>query len=193
MSTHTDTDHVGDMEEVAKAFRIKEILVSSGSLTNQAFVNRLKKMAIKIKLVMAGDNLSIMGSHLQVLYPWEKGDGKNNDSLVLYGKLLNRTFLFTGDLEQAGEEEIMKHYKFLKVDVLKAGHHGSKGSSTESFIDALNPQTSLISAGKNNSYKHPHKETIDRFNNRNIKVYRTDQQGAIQFIGWKRWRIETSR
>ncbi|ESR10674.1 DNA transport late competence protein ComEC [Streptococcus iniae IUSA1] len=191
--THTDTDHVGDMEEVAKAFRIKEILVSAGSLTNQAFVNRLKKMAIKVKLVMAGDTLSIMGSHLQVLYPWEEGDGKNNDSLVLYGKLLNQTFLFTGDLEQAGEEAIMKHYKPLKVDVLKAGHHGSKGSSTESFIDALNPQISLISAGKNNSYKHPHKETIDRFNRRNITVYRTDQQGAIRFIGWKRWQIETSR
>ena len=71
----------------------------------------------------------LMGSVLQVLYPWQLGDGKNNDSLVLYGRLLNRTFLFTGDLEKEGENEIIERYPQLRVDYLKAGHHGSNTSS----------------------------------------------------------------
>ena len=84
--------------------------------------------------VSAGDNLPIMGSHLQVLYPNAVGDGGNNDSVVLYGNLLGKNFLFTGDLEEEGEEQMMATYPNLPVDVLKAGHHGSKGSSSPEFL-----------------------------------------------------------
>lgn len=190
--THTDTDHIGDMEEVAKEFTIGEVLVSQGSLTDADFVKRLRAMNVRVRTVTAGDRLPFMGSHLQVLYPWTTGDGGNNDSLVLYGRLLGLNFLFTGDLE-AGELELIKHYPDLPVDVLKAGHHGSKGSSYPEFLEHTKPKVALVSAGQNNRYKHPHQETLERFEQQRIKVYRTDTQGAIRFRGLFNWQIETVR
>ncbi|HEM5005432.1 TPA: DNA internalization-related competence protein ComEC/Rec2 [Streptococcus suis] len=188
--THTDTDHVGDVLEVAKQVQIGRIVVSPGSLTVPDFVATLKKINVPVHVVKVGDRLPIFDSYLEVLYPDGTGDGGNNDSIVLYGRLLETNFLFTGDLEQ-GELDLIETYPNLPVDVLKAGHHGSKGSSYPEFLDHIEAKIALISAGENNRYKHPHQETLDRFDSRNIQVYRTDQQGAIRFRGWREWRIET--
>ena len=191
--THTDTDHIGDLEEVAKRFKIKEICVSQGALTKPSFVKRLRTLKRPVRTLKAGDNLPMMGSKLQVLYPNKIGDGGNNDSIVLYGKLLGNSFLFTGDLEKEGEEALMASYPNLKAGILKAGHHGSKGSSSEAFLDQLQPTLALVSAGENNRYKHPNDETLERFKERHIKVLRTDQNGAIRFKGWFKWSSETVR
>ncbi|MGO0064934.1 DNA internalization-related competence protein ComEC/Rec2 [Streptococcus suis] len=190
--THTDTDHVGDALEVAKQVKIGRIVVSPGSLTVPDFVATLKEINVPVHVVKVGDRLPIFDSYLEVLYPDGTGDGGNNDSIVLYGRLLETNFLFTGDLEQ-GKLDLIETYPNLPVDVLKAGHHGSKGSSYPEFLDHIEAKIALISAGENNRYKHPHQETLDRFDSRNIQVYRTDQQGAIRFRGWKEWRIETVR
>lgn len=190
--THTDTDHVGDVLEVAKQVQIGRIVVSPGSLTVPDFVATLKKINVPVYVVKVGDRLPIFDAYLEVLYPDGTGDGGNNDSIVLYGRLLETNFLFTGDLEQ-GELDLIETYPNLPVDVLKAGHHGSKGSSYPEFLDHIGAKIALVSAGENNRYKHPHQETLDRFDSRNIQVYRTDQQGAIRFRGWREWRIETVR
>ncbi|NQJ87713.1 DNA internalization-related competence protein ComEC/Rec2 [Streptococcus suis] len=190
--THTDTDHVGDVLEVAKQVQIGRIVVSSGSLTVPDFVATLKEINVPVHVVKVGDRLPIFDSYLEVLYPDGTGDGGNNDSIVLYGRLLKTNFLFTGDLEQ-GELDLIESYPNLPVDVLKAGHHGSKGSSYPEFLDHIGARIALVSAGENNRYKHPHQETLERFDSRNIQVYRTDQQGAIRFRGWKEWKIETVR
>ncbi|HEM5198792.1 TPA: DNA internalization-related competence protein ComEC/Rec2 [Streptococcus suis] len=190
--THTDTDHVGDVLEVAKQVQIGRIVVSPGSLTVPDFVATLKEINVPVHVVKVGDRLPIFDSYLEVLYPDGTGDGGNNDSIVLYGRLLETNFLFTGDLEQ-GELDLIKAYPRLPVDVLKAGHHGSKGSSYPEFLDHIGARIALVSAGENNRYKHPHQETLERFDSRNIQVYRTDQQGAIRFRGWKEWKIETVR
>ena len=191
--THTDTDHIGDLEVVAKRFKIKKICVSEGALTKPSFAKRIRFIKCPVRTLKAGDKLPMMGSNLQVLYPNKIGDGGNNDSLVLYGKLLGTSFLFTGDLEKEGEEELMTSYPNLKVRVLKAGHHGSKGSSSEAFLDQLKPSLALVSAGENNRYKHPNDETLERFKERHIKVLRTDQDGAIRFKGWFQLSSETVR
>lgn len=188
--THTDADHVGDVLEVAKQVQIGRIYVSPGSLTVPDFVATLKEINVPVHAVAVGDRLPIFDSYLEVLYPDGTGDGGNNDSIVLYGRLLETNFLFTGDLEQ-GELDLIETYPNLPVDVLKAGHHGSKGSSYPEFLDHIGAKIALVSAGENNRYKHPHQETLERFDSRNIQVYRTDQQGAIRFRGWKEWRIET--
>lgn len=190
--THTDTDHVGDVLEVAKQVQIGRIVVSPGSLTVPDFVATLKEINVPVHVVAVGDRLPIFDSYLEVLYPDGTGDGGNNDSIVLYGRLLETNFLFTGDLEQ-GELDLIETYPNLPVDVLKAGHHGSKGSSYPAFLDHIGAKIALVSAGENNRYKHPHRETLDRFDSRNIQVYRTDQQGAIRFRGWKEWKVETVR
>ena len=86
---------------------------------------------------------------------------------------------------------MLKQYPDLEVDVLKASQHGSKKSSSSAFLEQLKPELTLISVGKSNRTKLPHQETLSRLEDINSKVYRTDQQGAIRFKGWKSWKIET--
>ena len=191
--THTDTDHMGDMLDLAKHFSIREIYVSKGSMTQSDFVGKLKKMKAKVHIVEVGDRLPIFDSALEVLYPFGQGDGGNDDSIVLYGEFFKTKFLFTGDLEAPGEGQMVTAYPDLRVDVLKAGHHGSKGSSSPEFLEHIQPKLALISAGKNNRYQHPHQETLARFEKIQTKILRTDEQGAIRFKGWNSWQIETVR
>lgn len=189
--TNTDKEHVGDLLEVAKAFHVGEILVSKGSLKQKEFVAELQATQTKVRSVTVGETLQIFGSQLEVLSPRKNGDGGHEDSLVLYGKLLDKHFLFTGNLEEKGEKNFLKHYLDLKVDVLKASQHGSKNSSSSAFLEQLKPEITLISVGKNNRTKLPHQETLTRLEGINSKVYRTDQHGAIRFKGWNGWKIET--
>ena len=191
--TNTDKEHVGDLLEVTKAFHVGEILVSKGSLTQKEFVAELEASQNKVRSVTAGENFPIFGSYLEVLSPRKIGDGDRDGSLVLYGKLLDKHFLFTGNLKEKGEKDLLKHYPDLEVDVLKAGQHGAKTSSNPVFLEKLKPEITLISVGKNNHTKLPHQETLTRLESIKSKIYRTDQQGAIRFKGWNSWRIETVR
>ena len=191
--TNTDKEHVGDLLEVTKAFHVGEILVSKGSLKQKEFVAELQETQIKVRSVAEGENVLIFGSQIEVLSPRKIGDGGHEDSLVLYGKLLDKHFLFTGNLEEKGEKDLLKNYPDLKVDVLKAGQHGSKKSSNSAFLEHLKPEMTLISVGKSNRTKLPHQETLTRLEGINSKVYRTDQQGAIRFKGWNSWKIESVR
>ena len=191
--TNTDKEHVGDLLEVTKAFHVGEILVSKGSLTQKEFVAELQATNTRVRSVTVGDKLSIFGSQLEVLSTRENGEANLDDTLVLYGKLLDKHFLFTGNLEEKGEKDLLKQYPTLEVDVLKVGQHGSNASSNPVFLEKLNPELSLISVGKNNRMKLPHQETLTRLEGIQSKIYRTDQQGAIRFKGWKSWQIESVR
>ena len=191
--TNTEKEHVGDLLEVTKAFHVGEILVSKGSLTQKEFVAELQATQTKVCSVTAGENLPIFGGYLEVLSPRKIGEADSYDSLVLYGKLLDKHFLFSGNLKEKGEKELLKQYPNLEVDVLKAGQHGSNASSNPVFLEKLNPELSLISVGKNNRAKLPHQETLTRLEAIKSKIYRTDQNGAIRFKGWNSWRIESVR
>ena len=191
--TNTDKEHVGDLLEVTKAFHVMEILVSKGSLKQKEIVAELQVTQTKVRSVTAGENLTIFGGYLEVLSPRKMGDGGYDDSLVLYGKLLDKNFLFTGNLGEKGDKDMLKHYPDLEVDVLKASQHGSKNSSSPAFLEKLKPELTLISVGKSNRTKLPHQETLTRLEGIKSKIYRTDQQGAIRFKGWKNWKIESVR
>ena len=191
--TNTDKEHIGGLLEVTKAFHVGKILVSKGSLKQKEFVAELQATQTKVRSMTAGENFPIFGSQLEVLSPRKIGDGGHDDTLVLYGKLLDKHFLFTGNLEEKGEKDLLKHYPDLEVDVLKAGQHGSKKSSSSAFLEKLKPELTLISVGKSNRTKLPHQETLTRLEDINSKVYRTDQQGAIRFKGWNSWKIESVR
>ena len=95
-----------------------------------------------------------------------------------------------GDAGLEVEEDLIKKYNLQDIDVLKVGHHGSKTSSSKSFIDDINPKYSIISVGKNNRYGHPNKEVLD--NLEQSKIYRTDIDGSILFkIKNNKLKIET--
>ena len=191
--TNTDKEHVGDLLAVTKAFHVGEILVSKGSLTQKEFVAELQATQTKVRSITGGENLPIFGSYLEVLSPRKIGDGSHDDSLLLYGKLLDKHFLFTGNLKEKGEKDLLKQSPTLEVDVLKVGQHGAKTSSNPAFLEKLKPEITFISVGKSNRAKLPHQETLTGLEMIKSKIYRTDQNGAIRFRGWNSWRIETVR
>jgi len=120
---------------------------------------------------------------LDIFYPPEEleYDDLNNNSIV--AKLTYNSFsiLFTGDIEKS-EEDLLNKYKTqeLKSDVLKVAHHGSKTSSSETFLEAVKPKIALIGVGKNNIFGHPNNGVLERLESINCKVYRTDEMGEIE-------------
>lgn len=180
--THGDEDHMGDALTLFREFSIDELIVASGCLTQEkqaSFLNRVPQ-STKIREVLAGERLGGAFS-LQVLAPNVPGKGENKDSLVIYGRMKDKRFLFTGDLEQAGEKALIKRYPTLKTDVLKVGHHGSRSSTSPEFIEALCVKEAIISCGEKNRFGHPHEEVLQTLSDRNVQIYRTDQQGMIYY------------
>lgn len=106
-------------------------------------------------------------------------DNENDNSNVIYTELNSYKFLFMGDAGVDKEKDILDKYNLSNIDVLKVGHHGSKTSSSKSFIDEISPKYSIISVGKNNRYGHPNKEVLN--NLEGSKIYRTDEDGSIMF------------
>ena len=104
---------------------------------------------------------------------------ENDNSSVIYTELNNYKCLFMGDAGTEVEEDLIQKYNLKDIDVLKAGHHGSKTSSSKEFIDNINPKYSIISVGKNNRYGHPNDNVLE--NLESSKIYRTDQDGSIMF------------
>ena len=115
---------------------------------------------------------------------------ENDNSSVIYTELNNRKFLFMGDAGVEVEEDLIKKYNLKNIDVLKVGHHGSKTSSSKSFVDETNSKYSIISVGKNNRYGHPNESVLENLSE--SKIYRTDKEGSIMFkIKNKKLKIET--
>jgi len=127
-----------------------------------------------------GDNVNF-----NILYPFESMEGKkisdsNNYSIV--GKLIYKKFstLFTGDMEKSTEDKLIKAKVDLSADVVKIAHHGSKTSTSEEFLKAVNAIMAVIEVGKDNSYGHPHQEVLDRL--KNLVVLQTAKEGTIQIL-----------
>jgi len=106
----------------------------------------------------------------------------NNASVVLRLEHGQTSFMFTGDAERELENWMLDSGANLSANVLNLGHHGSRTSTTQAFLDAVNPTAAVISLGVNNIHGHPHREVIDRLNERGIRIYRTDQMGHIRMI-----------
>ena len=115
----------------------------------------------------------------------------NAASMVLKVQYKEFDLLLTGDVEGKGEEILTKNKSVGKIDVLKVAHHGSKNSTTKEFLDLAKPKVALISAGQKNSYGHPHKETLKRLQEYGVRIYNTQEAGAVTIeTDGKRMRIE---
>jgi len=182
--THGDQDHIGGAQKLVEKIQVKEIVFGK-TKKDSSKEAQLKKIAfdkeINITHVERGQKWEHGGYTFHVLAPLGNEMKENDNSIVLYAKLGGLRWLFTGDTEKNGELDLIKTYKNLRTDVLKVGHHGSKTSSTEDFIELLNPKVALIPVGQNNRFNHPHPDVINRFKMRNMKIYQTDKDGAIQY------------
>ncbi|WP_416827302.1 DNA internalization-related competence protein ComEC/Rec2 [Ectobacillus polymachus] len=183
--THGDVDHIGAANEILNGIAIGELMVGkkkSPSIQEEEIIHLAREKNVRVREIQDGYTWNDDGvATFTILSPTGDETKDNNQSIVLYTKLGGLQWLFTGDLEEEGEKQIMDRYPGLHVNVLKVGHHGSKSSTSEAFVQMLQPTTAIISVGQKNRYGHPHKEVLDRLNKHNITIWRTDEEGAITF------------
>lgn len=189
------------MEEL----KVKNVVISKQGEVSEnykKFEKIVKEKNIKVLIVGQGDRLKIENNlYFDILWP---NNSKlisekilNNNSIVCKLKYKNFTMLFTGDIEDIAEKQILQEYnKNLEIfnsTILKVAHHGSKTSSTQQFLDIVKPKISLIGVGENNNFGHPNDEVIKRLEKLGVKIYRTDQMGEIKIMVNNKEKIKVER
>jgi competence protein ComEC len=186
IATHPHEDHIGNMADIIKKYDISLFYspkVQSTTKSFESMIEALKSKNLKINILKAGVSSINLGENttVSVFSPMndEKTDNLNNYSPVILIQFGSNKFLFTGDAEKEVEKKILSSNVNIKADVLKLGHHGSSSSTSEEFLRAVSPSMGVISVGKDNSYGHPHKETLTLLKLNKIKILRTDIDGSI--------------
>lgn len=188
IATHPDADHIGGLPEVVSRYDVGLILepgVESDTNIDDELKRRIEDKNIPSILARRGMVLNLGdGVKLTILFPtqdvsnWET----NRASIVAKLEYGESSFLFTGDSPIDIENALMRmNQEILDTDVLKAGHHGSRTSTSENFVKIVTPAYAVISAGRNNSYGHPHKEVLEILKNFGSKILTTADSGTITF------------
>jgi len=187
--SHPEQDHISGLIEVLKRYDVG-VVVFNGIIRDtaqyQEWIETIKQKNIPIYIVQAGEKIDFGDNiNFDILYPFESMKDKklsdsNNYSIV--GKLIYKKFsaLFTGDIEKSVENKLLKANVDLKSNIIKIAHHGSKTSSSENFLKAVNAIMAVIEVGKDNQYGHPHQEVLDRL--KNLFVFQTGNEGSIQIL-----------
>ena len=189
MSPHGDKDHMGEAKKIVESIDVNKVIFNVGSYNylEKDLIKTLKRKNIKYYKNI--ENIYIRNTPIYFLNTGVYNN-ENDNSNVIYFIVNNYKFLLMGDAGEDKEKDILDEYDLSDIDVLKVGHHGSKTSSSKSFIEEIEPKYSIISVGKNNRYGHPNKEVLNNLSD--SKIYRTDQDGSIMFkIKKNKLRIET--
>lgn len=179
--THPDQDHCGGLIDIAGYLQVDEVWMGPG-WEPEGCVERLTGLpGIRTRILSKGDEVALGRWRLTVLHPEaDEHRGTNERSLVLRAEVLGRSFLLTGDIESWAEMRLISCCeRQVRVDVLKVAHHGSKTSSSESFLDASRPRLALISAGVKNLYRHPSEIVLERLREHRVRALRTDRDGMV--------------
>jgi competence protein ComEC len=183
--SHPHEDHIGGLAAIIDNFRPKELWI--GSVADTPEWRHLEETArrrhVRIVRLASGQHFRYGGAAIEVLEPpadnQPSAEAPNNDSTVLRITYGERSFLLTGDIERRVERELVDSGTLQRTDVLKVAHHGSKTSSTEPFLDAVQPAFAVISAGFENQFRFPNQEVLDRLDTLHTAVFRTDQDGLV--------------
>ena len=186
IGTHAHEDHIGSLDDVVNTYDFDTILFPKSSTTTKTFENLVLAVKAKNKQFTApevGKVYELGDAVFQILAPnADSYASLNNYSIVIKLAYGDNTYLFTGDAESISESEMMDKGMDLSADVLKIGHHGSTTSTSKKFLEQVNPKYTVISCGRNNTYNHPTKTTMDKLKEANIPVYRTDEEGTIECV-----------
>jgi competence protein ComEC len=161
----------------------KLIIMHKAGNTTKTFEDVLTAIAakgLKITSPVSGTEIKLNSATGKIVAP-NGSDYKdlNDSSVVIKLTFGENSFMLMGDAEAVSEKEILANGVDIKADLLKVGHHGSSSSTTQEFLNAVNPKYAVISVAKGNHYEHPHKPTMDKLKTKGVKVYRTDELGTI--------------
>ena len=186
IATHPHGDHIGGLPDVFANFPVNNVWSGPITYTNDYVKNFRAGVAsqkLTIQFPQPGDTFQLGDAQITVLGPVKKYYEDANDlSLVVMVEFGDTRFLFTGDMEQMAEDDMLDYwgeeYDF-SADVLKVGHHGSYSSTHYRFLRAVMPTYGVICVGGNNEYGHPHKDPISRLQDAEVQIYRTDKMYDI--------------
>lgn len=187
--THPHADHIDGLVEVLKRYEVNAVLMTGVDYKSPSYDEFLKFLASKnIQTYTANDDEDFrFGSMMfDVIYPNKSILGKkfinlNNSSIV--GKVLyaGKSILMTGDMAFEEESALIKTGLNLKADILKVGHHGSKTSTSQEFLNLVKPEIAIIQSGKGNSFGHPSREALDRLKAAGVRqIHRNDIDGRVE-------------
>ena len=183
IATHPHKDHIGSMDNVIDNFYIGTFYAPDISTTANAYenmINSLNKKSLKATVPKVGDQITIGNAAITFLAPNSNTyEDLNNYSIVVKLKYGNNSFLFMGDAQALSENEMLTKQLDVQADVLKVGQHGSDTSTSQEFLNKVNPKYAVISCGKDDSNQHPNQTTIEKLNAKNIEVFRTDLNGTV--------------
>lgn len=186
LATHADADHIDGLNDVIRNFSVRSALVGripGNSVEYSKFAETLRVIGTHVELVQAGDELRFGEVTATVLWPAAQSEPSapsgNNDSVVLRLKFGQVSMLLTGDIEKEAEAQILATKASLHADVVKVPHHGSRTSSTESFVSAIKPRLAIVSVGQTSMFGHPHQEVVERWVRSGAEVLTTGNCGAI--------------
>ena len=185
--TDSEPKQLDHLLEIGKAFVLREILVTEEILSQREFMDKLTESKVKVGVIKTGQQLSIFGSSLEVIASQNR---ENKGSIALYGKLLNQTFLVTGNTE---EKFLTSHYPKFQADVVINHQKSSKKNSDIEAFKTFQPKVTVISVDKKKTFKVKNGENYQEDKNIENSIYKTDTKGAIRFRGWSSWQIETVR
>lgn len=178
-ATHPDADHIGGLDAVINSIDVKKVFISNGdsdTKTYTDFINAVSNKGLSPSVPLLNSEFKLGNSKFKVVSVANTND-LNNNSLVLLYINGNDKVLFTGDAGQKIENSLDVGH----IDLLKVGHHGSKNSTSSSFIEKIKPEYAVLLVGKNNRYNHPDSQVVNILKNNNVKIYRTDECGNIVF------------
>ncbi len=181
VATHPHEDHIGSMPYIVRNFEIGSIYmpdVTANTATFESLLKAIKAKGLRVKNGRTGVHI-IKDSELtaDIIAPDKPDESNlNNSSIVLLLTFGNVSYLLTGDAET---KELNAIRADMHATVLKAGHHGSKTSTTQTLLKKISPSVTVISCGKNNDYGHPHAEVLKMLKSVNSSVYRTDRDQTV--------------
>lgn len=197
VGTHPHSDHIGQCEQVMKAFPVREVWLSGDVHTTRTFercIDAILASDAGYHEPRAGETFQLGSARIEILHPSEVTGDFNNGSIsmrVIYGDVI---FMLTGDAEAEAEQAMLDRNLPLNAHIIKLGHHGSRTSSTLSFLAAVKPEVAIYSAGVDNPYGHPHPEVVQRIASLGIPLYGTDTHGTIRILtDGKEYRVLTER